>query len=147
MEENKEKLGQICYCIHTFLLHHWGVFLLQQPESLRHGRVLKKQNSVQRADTRLCMLSSFSCVWLFVTLWTIAHPLGLLCLWGSPGKNTGMGCLSLLQGIFPTQGLNLGFLHCRQILYHLSHQGSLMKILLIYFFLYCGKIASQVAQW
>ena len=35
-----------------------------------------------------------------------------------------MGCRSLLQGIFPTQGLNLGLLHCRQILYHLSHQGS-----------------------
>ena len=38
----------------------------------------------------------------------------------SPGKNTGMGCHALLQGIFPTQGLNPGFLHCRQILYHLS---------------------------
>ena len=48
----------------------------------------------------------------------------LLCPWNSPGKNTGLGCHSLLQGIFPTQGLNLGLLHCRQILYHLSHQGS-----------------------
>ena len=38
-------------------------------------------------------------------------------------KNTGVGSLSLLQGIFPTQGLNLGLLHCSQILYHLSHQG------------------------
>ena len=35
-----------------------------------------------------------------------------------------MGCHSLLQGIFPTQGLNLGLPHCRWILYHLSHQGS-----------------------
>ena len=35
-------------------------------------------------------------------------------------KNTGVGCHSLLQGIFPTQGSNLGLLHCRQILYHLS---------------------------
>ena len=42
----------------------------------------------------------------------------------SPGKNTGVGCHSLLQGIFPTQGLNPVFLHCRQILYHLSCQGS-----------------------
>ena len=42
----------------------------------------------------------------------------------SPGQNAGMGSLSLLQGIFPTQGLNPGLLHCRQILYHLSHQGS-----------------------
>ena len=42
---------------------------------------------------------------------------------GNP-KNTGVGCLSLLQGIFPTQGSNPGLLHCRQILYRLSHQGS-----------------------
>uniref|UniRef100_A0A8B9YL87 Nucleophosmin n=1 Tax=Bos mutus grunniens TaxID=30521 RepID=A0A8B9YL87_BOSMU len=37
---------------------------------------------------------------------------------------TGVGCHALLQGIFPTQGSNPGLLHCRQILYHLSHQGS-----------------------
>ena len=43
----------------------------------------------------------------------------------SPGKNTGVGCHALLQGIFPTQGSNPGLLHCRrQILYHLSHQRS-----------------------
>ena len=44
--------------------------------------------------------------------------------WNFPGKNNGVGCNSLLQGIFPTQGSNPGLLHCRQILYHLSHQGS-----------------------
>ena len=42
----------------------------------------------------------------------------------SPGKNTGEDCHSLLQGIFCTWGLNLGLLHCRQILYRLSPQGS-----------------------
>ena len=42
----------------------------------------------------------------------------------SPGKNTGVGCHALIQGIFPTQGSNPGLPHCRQILYHLSHQGS-----------------------
>ena len=47
---------------------------------------------------------------------------GLLCLWSFPGKNTGVGCQSLLSGIFPTQGSNQGLLRCRQILYHLSHQ-------------------------
>ena len=41
----------------------------------------------------------------------------------SPGKNTGVGCHALLQGIFPTQGWNPCVLHCRQILYRLSHQG------------------------
>ena len=44
--------------------------------------------------------------------------------WNSPGQNTGVGSLSHLQGIFPTQRLNLGLLHCRQILYQLSHKGS-----------------------
>ena len=47
-------------------------------------------------------------------------PLGM----GFSRKNTGVGCHFLLHGIFPTQGLNLGLLHCMQILYHLSHQGS-----------------------
>ena len=42
----------------------------------------------------------------------------------SPGKNTGVGCHAVLEGIFPTQGLNPGLPHCRQILYRLSRQGS-----------------------
>ena len=50
---------------------------------------------------------------------------GLYSPWNSPGQNTGVGSLSLLQGIFLYQGSNPGFLHCRRILYHLSHQGSL----------------------
>ena len=41
---------------------------------------------------------------------------------GGPGKNTGVGCRFLLQGIFPTQESNLGLLHCKQILHHLSHR-------------------------
>ena len=45
------------------------------------------------------------------------------CPWNSPGKNTRVGCHSLLQGIFPTQELNPGLLHCGQILHHLRHQG------------------------
>ena len=44
--------------------------------------------------------------------------------WNSPGQNTGVGSLSILQGIFTTQGSNTGLLHCRQILYQLSYQGS-----------------------
>ena len=45
-------------------------------------------------------------------------PTRLLCPWYSPGKNTGVGCHFLLQGIFLTQGSNPGLLHCRQVLYH-----------------------------
>ena len=52
------------------------------------------------------------------------QPHGIYCSWISPGQNIGVGNLSLLQGIFPTQGLNPGLLHCRQILYQLSHRGS-----------------------
>ena len=54
---------------------------------------------------------------------------GLLCPWDSPGKNTGVGSHSLLQGIFPNQELNPGLLHYRWILYHLSHQGSPSSLL------------------
>ena len=46
----------------------------------------------------------------------------LLCLWNSPGKNTGVCSHSLLQKIFLNQGMNMGFLHFRMILYCLSHQ-------------------------
>ena len=52
------------------------------------------------------------------------RPHGLYSPWNSPGRNTEVGRLSLLQGIFPTQGLNLGLRHCRRILYQLSHHGS-----------------------
>jgi len=47
----------------------------------------------------------------------------------SPGKNTGVGCHSLLQEIFPTQGSNQGLPHCRRILYRLSHQGSPLAVI------------------
>ena len=52
------------------------------------------------------------------------QPARLLCPWDSPGKNTGVGRHAFLQGIFPTQGSNPGLLHCKRILYCLSHQGS-----------------------
>ena len=59
------------------------------------------------------------------TLWdTINYSLlGSFIHEDSPGKNSGVGCHALLQGIFPIQGSNPGLPHCRQILYHL-HQGS-----------------------
>ena len=57
----------------------------------------------------------------------ILQPHVLYSPWNSPGQNTGVGSLSLLQGFFPTQGLNRGLLHFRQILYQLNYQGSLSK--------------------
>ena len=55
------------------------------------------------------------------------QPTRLLCPQGSPGKNTRVGCHSLLQDIFPIQGSNPGLLHCRQILFRLSDQGKPLK--------------------
>ena len=55
---------------------------------------------------------------------------GLYSPWNSPGQNTGVHRLSLLQGIFPTQGSNPGLLHCRRILYLLIHKGSPNYVLL-----------------
>ena len=57
---------------------------------------------------------------MFNSLW----PHGVYSPWSSPGQNTGVGSPSLLQGIFPIQGLNWGLPHCRWILYQLSQQGS-----------------------
>ena len=60
------------------------------------------------------------------TCWTLCDPMdyglpGSSVHGDSPGKNTGVGYHALLQGIFPTQGSNPGFPHCRRILYHLCH--------------------------
>ena len=63
---------------------------------------------------------SESCSALSDFLW----PHRLYSPWNSPGQNTGLGSLSLLQGICPTQGSNPGLPNCRQILYQLSHKGS-----------------------
>ena len=80
------------------------------------------------------------------------HRLGLarpFCPWSSPGKSTRVGCHFLLQGIFLTQGLNPGLLHCRQTLYHLSHQGSSWYILwhLIFFSPHYVKIHKKQKLW
>ena len=77
------------------------------------------------------------------------QPSRLLRPWDFPGKNTGMGCHFLLQGIFPTQGLNPGLLHCRQTLHHLSHQEAKLMLVndsLVYFasFIYSSIIASTL---
>ena len=85
-----------------------------------------------------------------------------LCLthcdpWNSPGQNTRVDSLSLLQGNFPTQGLNSGLLHCRQILYHLSHKGShgfhlkildyLKSILIFSTNFMCSNIITNYLYW
>ena len=88
--------------------------------------------------TRVAIEHLFMCLLLFdCLLWrsemkvaqlcpTLCNPMD--CPWNSPGQNTGVVSLSLHQGSFPTQGLNPGHPHCRQILYQLSHKGSLRTL-------------------
>ena len=113
---------------------------------LQHG-VLKSLSPLLRP-----VAQSLSHAWLFVNPWTTACqaspsftvsqreaycwdlPLRkidrglvanrLLCSWDFSGKNAGVGCHFLLQGIFPTRRSNPSLLPCKQILYQLSHQGS-----------------------
>ena len=110
-----------------------------RPEPLEWIAMPFSRGTPQSRD-RTC-ISCFSCI----DRWVLSHQCHLgspylpvrvtqSCLtlcnpmdcspWNSPGQNTGVGSLSLLQGIFPTQGWNPGHLHCRRILYQLSHQGS-----------------------
>ena len=74
-------------------------------------------NTGQCLEYSACVLLTQLCPALF-------DPMDYNPPWNSPGHSTGVGCHFLLHGIFPTQGLNLGFLHCRQTLYCLSHQGN-----------------------
>ena len=75
----------------------------------------------------LCCAESLSGVQLFATPWT--SPPGSSVHGDSPGKNSGVGCHALLQGIFPTQGSNPGLLNCRWILYCLNQQRLLISLL------------------
>ena len=74
-------------------------------------------------------MKSLSRVRFFATLWAVANQ-PPLC----GGKNTGVGCYFLLQGIFLTQESNPGLLHCRQILYQLSYKENLCNPLRFEFF-------------
>ena len=76
----------------------------------------QKFMSTQKSVYECLNWKSLSRVWLLVTPWTYSPR-------NSPGQNTGVGSLSLLQWIFQTQESNQGLLHCRHILYHLSYQG------------------------
>ena len=78
-------------------------------------------------------VKSLSCVRLFATPWDCTLSGSSLSPWNFIGKSTRVGCHFLLQGIFPTRGLNPGLPHCRQTLYHLSHQGSPISSLILLF--------------
>ena len=102
---------------------NWTGELKSEDEQARQQREARTSQiritkSVQRSKKArsLRVKVAQSCL----TLW----PHGLYSPWNSPGQNTRVGSLTLLQGIFPTQGSNTGLLHCRRILYQLSHNGT-----------------------
>ena len=100
-----------------------SLFIVKEPDAGKDWR--QKEKRVTEDDMvgwhHQCNgHESESCSVVSDSLW----PHGLYNPWNSPGQNTGVGSYSLLQGTFPTQGLNPGVLHCRQICYQLSHQGS-----------------------
>ena len=91
--------------------HCFGYSDLRQYAYL--GNTMRGLDGIQAKESESCSVVSSS-----------LQPHGLYSSGYSPGQNTGMGSLSLLQGIFPTQGSNPGLPHCRRILYQLSYQGS-----------------------
>ena len=81
-----------------------------------------------------------------MTPWTV--PASFLGPWNFPGKNTGVGCHFHLQRGFPTQGLNSGLPHYRQILYHLNHRGNIPLWLFEYWeFPHSNHSAIQVSSY
>ena len=85
----------------------WKIPWMEEPAGLPSMRLHRVRHN----------WSNLAAVAAAVYIYTLLSP------WNSPGQNTGVG-LSLLQGIFPTQGLNPGLPHCGRILYQLSHQES-----------------------
>ena len=104
------------YSVHGHL--HNGPFLVVvQWSSICLPMQEMRVRFLGREDALEKEMATHSSIVAWETPWM---PARLLCPWKSPGKNNTMGSLSLLQGLFLTQGLNPGPLHCRQILYHIS---------------------------
>ena len=108
-----------CLCQHRGWV---GLVWFPGTKENKYKNVCTIEDWVERRDMReRKKVKSHSRVWLFEIPWTVARPDASVHE-DFPGKNTGVSCHFLLQGIFPTQGSNLGLPHCRQTLYHLSHQ-------------------------
>ena len=113
------------------------------PEKGTSVRRLKREGTSHFSSADICEILTVDQIILYVPVGTgvnknlcplrdyfhsvVSDPLQpreLYCPWNSPGQNTGVSSFLFLQGIFPSQGLNPGLLHCRQILYQMSHKGS-----------------------
>ena len=116
----------VCVCVCVYLLYSYcECFFLQLmwTNDSKEEICCKEGCSFQPwvLCCALCYAHLLSCVRLFATPWS---PPGFSVQGGSPGKNTGVGCHALRQGIFLTHGSNPGLPHCRCILHQLSHKRS-----------------------
>ena len=102
-----EATTKLCMWLAYF---YWKVLFFFQPKDF-----------VSPCAAVLCLVDQL-CLTLFDPM--DCGPSGSSICWDSPGKNTGVGGHAFLQGIFPTQGSNLGLPYCTWILYHLNHQRS-----------------------
>ena len=113
--------------------------IFQRTLTIEPGRVRLHHGELRMSDERIVtesqeismkhrpVLPAVLC-WVTLSCLILCNPMdcslpGSSVHGDSPDKKTGVGCYTLLQGIFPTQGLNPGLPCCRQILYHLSQQG------------------------
>ena len=113
-------LVPLCVCVYTSAIHFRLTYLNTQFQRWG-GNFLKKTNTLSQLPSQM------TAVGLSESRSVMSNSLrlhGLYSSWNSLGQNTGMGSLSLLQGIFPTQRLNPRLPHCMRILYQLSHKGS-----------------------
>ena len=93
-----------------YIIHTNTIFLLVFPHFYLHSKTWYSAWETSESESEVHLVESNS-----------LRPRGLYSPWNSPGQNTGVGSLSLLQEIFPTQGSNPGLPHCRQILYQPNH--------------------------
>ena len=115
-KDKKKKKKKITWRLNNTLLKNQWVSEKIKKEILKYLETNNNENlTIQNLGLLSCSVMSNS-LWLYGL-----QPTRLLSPWDFPGKNTGVGCHVLLQGIFPTQGLNLHLLcllHCMQIHYH-----------------------------
>ena len=121
---SKDKLAEVPVSVLPFLpsdnlagksrIQPWHQAMISH--HISPGWIIKTHSPLWKSPCMCAWL--LSGVWLLATPWTVASR--LLCPWDSPGKNTGVGCHALLQGIFPTQGSNPSLFSCigRWVLYH-----------------------------
>ena len=128
------KFGSIHLLINNWIPNYKTFFYISYIPIRKNASLLWSFTLLEIYDfliyEKILMFSFFWLVFFFIESESCSlvsdslQPRGLYSPWNSPGHNTGVGSLSLLRGIIPTQGSNPGLLLCKQVLYQLSHKGS-----------------------